>query len=189
MIWTIDPAHALVEFAVKHMAIATVRGHFKSFTGTGTTNAAGMPTALRMEIETGSVSTNNDQRDGHLRSGDFFDAEKFPTMTFTSTKVSGAPDAVAITGDLTIRGVTHPVTLTGEMSQVMTDPWGNKRTSLAVTGKLSREKWGLTWNQALEFGGLMVGDEVKLHIEAEAIGVPADAGAGDRASASVVSTA
>jgi polyisoprenoid-binding protein YceI len=189
MIWTIDSAHALVEFSVKHMAISTVRGHFKSFSGSGETNEAGMPTSLRMEIETGSVFTNNDQRDAHLRSGDFFDAETFPKMTFTSRKVSGAPDDLRIEGDLTIRGETHPVTLKGEMSQVVKDPWGNQRTSLAVTGKLSREKWGLTWNQALEFGGLMVSDEVKLSIEAEAIEVPADAGATVEDSAGVATNA
>lgn len=172
MIWSIDPAHALVEFSVKHMAISTVKGHFKSFTGTGETNDAGMPTFLRMDIDTSSIFTNNDQRDAHLRSADFFDSEKHPTMTFVSRKVTGAPDDVRIEGDLTIRGVTKPVTLKGEMSQVVTDPWGNQRTSLAVTGKLSREQWGLTWNQALEFGGFMVSDEVRLSIEAEAIAMP-----------------
>ncbi len=184
MIWTIDPAHALVEFSVKHMAIATVKGHFKSFTGTGETNDAGMPTYLRMDIDTSSIFTNNDQRDAHLRSADFFESEKHPTMTFVSRKVSGTPDDVRIEGDLTIRGITKPVTLKGEMSQVVTDPWGNQRRSLAVTGKLSREQWGLTWNQTLEFGGFMVSDEVKLSIEAEAVATAeeaqgAAAGAGD----------
>lgn len=189
MIWTIDPAHALVEFSVKHMAISTVRGHFKSFTGAGETDSAGVPTAMHMEIETGSVFTNNEQRDAHLRSGDFFDAEAHPTMTFASKSVSGTLDDLTVNGDLTIRGVTHPITLKGEMSQTVTDPWGNRRTSLAVTGKLSREKWGLTWNQALEFGGLMVSDEVKLHVEAEAIAVPAEVAAGVRDSAGVAVTA
>lgn len=189
MIWTIDPAHALVEFSVRHMAISTVRGHFKSFTGTGETNDAGIPTAMTMEIESGSLSTNNDQRDTHLRSGDFFDTNRFPKLSFRSTKVSGTPDDLRIEGDLTIRGATHPITLKGETSQVVTDPWGNKRTSLALTGKISREKWGLTWNQALEFGGLMVSDEVKLSIEAEAVAVPAEAGVEASAEAGAAATA
>lgn len=178
MFWTIDPTHAQVEFSVKHMAISTVKGRFTSFTGNGETGEAGRPTSLRMEIDAPSITTNNAQRDGHLQSPDFFDVAKFPTLTFVSTGVSGDLDDLSIKGNLTIRGVTHPVTLKGEMSQTVTDPWGNQRTSLAVSGKLSREKWGLTWNQALEFGGLMVSDEVKLSIEAEAIGVAADAAVG-----------
>lgn len=181
MFWSIDPTHAQVEFSVKHMAISTVRGRFTSFTGNGETDEAGRPTSLRMEIDAPSVTTNNAQRDAHLHSPDFFDVAKFPKLTFVSNSVSGDLDDLTIKGDLTIRGETHPVTLKGEMSQTVTDPWGNQRTSLAVTGKVSREQWGLTWNQALEFGGLMVSDEVKLHIEAEAIAVPAEAPAGSAA--------
>lgn len=177
MIWNIDPTHAVVEFAVKHMAIATVKGNFKSFSGTAEANEAGMPTSLKMDIDTASIYTNNEQRDGHLQSADFFDAANHPKMTFVSKKISGDRDDLKIEGDLTIRGSTHPITLKGELSQVVTDPWGNKRTSLAATGKLSREKWGLTWNQALEFGGLMVSDEVKLSVEVEAVAVPAEAAA------------
>jgi polyisoprenoid-binding protein YceI len=123
--WTIDPTHAQVEFAVKHMAISTVRGQFKSFTATGETNDAGMPTALTMEI-----------------------------------------DAV---GDLTIKGVTKSVTLTGEMASPIKDPWGNQRTSLSAAGKISRGDFGLTWNMALEAGGFLVSDEVKLSIDAQAV--------------------
>ena len=174
MQWTIDNTHALVEFSVKHMAISTVKGHFKSFTATGETNEAGAPTAVQMEIDAASVYTNNDQRDGHLRSDDFFGVEKYPTLTFNSTQITGTGDDLTIEGEITIKGVTKPLTLTGQLSRTVTDPWGNQRTSLAVTGKLSREAFGLTWNMALEFGGLMVSDEVKLHIEAEAVAmVPA----------------
>lgn len=127
--WTIDPTHAQVEFAVKHMAISTVRGQFKTFTATGETNDAGMPTALTMEIDAASISTNNEQRDGHLVSPDFFDAANFPKLTFTATKISGTADALTIVGDLTIKGVTKSVTLTGEMASPIKDPWGNQRTS------------------------------------------------------------
>ncbi|MDH5233564.1 MAG: YceI family protein [Gemmatimonadota bacterium] len=169
MLWTIDPTHAAVEFSVKHMGISTVKGAFNSFTATGETNDAGVPTSLSMEIDADSISTNNADRDTHLRSGDFFDVAEYPKLTFVSTKVSGVRGELTITGDLTIRGVTRPVTLTGELSETVTDPWGNTRTSLAVSGKISRKEWGLTWNQALEFGGFMVSDEVKLHVEAEAV--------------------
>jgi len=167
--WTIDPTHAQVEFAVKHMAISTVRGQFKTFTATGETNDAGMPTALTMEIDAASISTNNEQRDGHLVSPDFFDAANFPKLTFTATKISGTADALTIVGDLTIKGVTKSVTLTGEMASPIKDPWGNQRTSLSVTGKISRGDFGLTWNMALEAGGFLVSDEVKLSIDAQAV--------------------
>ena len=169
MQWTIDNTHALVEFSVKHMAISTVKGHFKSFTATGETNEAGVPTVVQMEIDAASVFTNNDQRDGHLKSDDFFGVETYPTLSFTSTAITGTGDDLTIEGEITIKGVTRPLTLTGELSRTVTDPWGNQRTSLAVTGKLSREAFGLVWNMALEFGGFMVSDEVKLHIEAEAV--------------------
>lgn len=171
MQWTIDTTHANVDFSVKHMAISTVRGSFAVFNGSGETNEAGMPTSVQMEIDAASISTNNEQRDGHLKSGDFFDVEKFPKLAFKSTAITGTPDELTIAGELTIRGVTKPVTLKGELSQVVKDPWGNQRTSLVATGKISREQFGLTWNMALEFGGVMVSDEVKLHIEAEAVAV------------------
>ncbi len=169
MLWSVDPQHAAVEFSVKHMAISTVKGQFKSFTATGETNDAGVPTSLKMEIDAASITTNNEQRDAHLNSGDFFDVAAHPAITFVSTSIKGPADDLTITGDLTMRGVTKPVTLKGELSQTVTDPWGNKRTSIVASGKLSREAWGLTWNQALEFGGFMVSDDVKLHIEAEAV--------------------
>ncbi len=169
MTWTIDPSHSLVEFSVRHLAISTVRGRFTSFTAFGETDAAGVPLSLAMEIDAASLSTNNDQRDGHLRSADFFEVEKYPLLTFHSTSVTGTKDALTILGDLTIRGVTKPVTLTGAVATPVKDPWGNPRTSIEVSGSLSRSGFGLTWNQALELGGVVVSDEVKLHIEAEAI--------------------
>jgi polyisoprenoid-binding protein YceI len=167
--WTLDPTHAQVEFAVKHMAISTVRGHFKTFTATGETNDTGMPTALTMEIQAASISTNNEQRDGHLVSPDFFDAANFPTLTFAATQITGTPDALTIVGELTIKGVTKSVTLTGEMAAPIKDPWGNQRTSLSASGKISRGDFGLTWNMALEAGGFLVSDEVKLSIDAQAV--------------------
>lgn len=171
MQWNIDTTHANVDFSVKHMAISTVRGAFNVFNGTGETDAAGVPTRIQMEIDATSITTNNEQRDGHLKSPDFFDVANHPKLTFVSTRITGTRDDLTIVGDLTIRGVTKSVTLKGEMSQEVKDPWGNQRTSIVANGKLSREQFGLVWNMALEFGGVMVSDEVKLHIEAEAVAV------------------
>ena len=157
------------------MAIARVKGRFKSFTANGVTDDDGVPASLAMQIDAASLDTDNDQRDAHLRSGDFFDVGHFPKLTFESTGISGSGAALVIVGNLTIRGVTKPVTLQGELSQTVKDPWGNQRTSLNVTGKIFRAQWGLTWNQVLEFGGLVVSDEVKLHVEAEAVAVVGEA--------------
>lgn len=175
MKWNIDADHAAVGFAVKHMAISTVRGAFKSFTATGEMKKDGLPTSFQMTIDATSISTNNEKRDEHLNSPDFFNTAEFPTITFESTKIEGTRDDLTITGDLTMRGVTKPVTLKGDMSETITDPWGNSRASLAVKGKISRAAWGLTWNQALELGGLLVSDDVKLEIEAQAVAVKPDA--------------
>ncbi len=169
MLWQIDPSHSLVEFSVRHMAISTVKGRFTSFTAKGATNEDGIPTAMSMEIDAASITTNNEQRDGHLRSPDFFDVASHPTLTFKATKVTGTRDDLTIVGDLTIRGVTRPVTLRGGIVAPVKDPWGNPRTSLVVSGSIPRSEFGLTWNQALEFGGVLVSDEVKLHIEAQAV--------------------
>jgi polyisoprenoid-binding protein YceI len=171
MLWNIDPTHASLDFSVKHMAISTVRGSFQKFTATGATNDDGIPTSLSMEIDAASITTNQEQRDAHLRSPDFFDVANHEKLTFKSTKITGTRDDLTVLGDLTIRGTTKPVTLKGEIADVITDPWGNKRTSLAVRGKLVRSEFGLTWNQALELGGVLVSDEVKLELEAQAVAV------------------
>ena len=151
------------------MAISTVRGSFNVFSATGETNDAGFPIALSMEIDAASVNTNNEQRDGHLKSPDFFDVAASPKITFVATKITGAPSELVIVGDLTIRGVTKSVTLTGEISDETKDPWGLQRRSLEVTGKIKRSEFGLVWNQALEMGGVLVSDDVKLSISAQAI--------------------
>lgn len=168
MRWNLDSTHAEVEFAVKHLMISTVKGRFKTFTGTGETDPSGRLVSVEMTIEAASVDTNVSQRDEHLRSAEFFDSVAFPQLTFRSTTVSQSGTDVAITGDLTIRGTTHPVTLRGEFLGPTKDPWNNSRAALAVSGTISRKEWGLGWNMALEAGGVMVGDEVKLRIEVEA---------------------
>jgi polyisoprenoid-binding protein YceI len=170
MIWNIDPTHANIDFSVKHMAISTVRGAFNLFNATGETDeATGLPTSLSMEIDATSINTNNEQRDGHLKSPDFFDVANHPKISFVSTKISGTPSELTIVGDLTIRGVTKSVTLTGELSSAVKDPWGMQRCSLEVSGKIKRSEFGLTWNQALEMGGVLVSDDVKLTVSAQAV--------------------
>jgi len=171
MLWNLDTTHTQVGFSVKHMAISTVRGRFTKFSGAGETDASGTLVKATFAIETASIDTNQEQRDAHLRSADFFDAEQYPTLSFTATKIEQNGTDITITGDFTMRGVTKPVTLKGETAPTVKDPWGMTRTALSLEGKLNRKDWGLTWNQALEFGGVMVSEEVKLHLELEAVGV------------------
>ena len=175
MKWNLDTTHSAAEFAVKHLMISTVKGHFKTFTGTGETNADGSLKSAELTIDAASLNTNVDARDNHLRSADFFDVEKFPSITFRSTKIAQKGTDIAITGDLTMHGVTKPVMLKGELAESVTDPWGNPRTALAVTAKINRKDWGLQWNQALEAGGWAVGEEVKLNVEFEAVGAKTEA--------------
>lgn len=171
MRWNLDTTHAEVEFSAKHLMISTVKGRFKTFNGTGETNPDGTLKAVEMTIEAASLDTNVQQRDDHLRSADFFDVANHPTLTFTSTAVKQQGSDVTITGNLTIRGTTRPVTLTGEYSAPTKDPWGNPRAALEVSAKINRKDWGLVWNMALEAGGVVVSEEVKLHIAAEAVAV------------------
>ena len=175
MQWTLDTTHSAAEFAVRHLMISTVKGRFNTFAGDGETNADGTLKTAELTIDAASINTNVEGRDNHLRSADFLDVEKFPTITFRSTKIDQKGTDITLTGDLTMHGVTKPVTLTGELAQAVTDPWGNQRTALAVTAKINRRDWGLQWNQALEAGGWAVGEEVKLSVELEAVGVKAEA--------------
>jgi polyisoprenoid-binding protein YceI len=167
--WQIDPAHSSVEFAVRHLMISTVRGRFGSVSGTvkgldgGTT-----PPELDVSIDVSSIDTRQSQRDEHLRSADFFDAAKFPTITFRARRVDGdIGKSFRLVGDLTIRGVTREVALDVESQGRGADPWGGYRAGFSATGKLDRRDFGLTWNQLLEAGGFAVGDEIKLTVDAE----------------------
>lgn len=169
MQWTLDTTHTQVGFSVKHMAISTVRGRFTKFDGAGETDASGKLVQARFHIDAASIDTNQEQRDAHLRSADFFDTAQYPTVSFESTSFSQQGSAIAITGNLTMRGVTRSITLRGETAPAVKDPWGMTRTALTLEGKLNRKEWGLNWNQALELGGLMVSEEVKLAIELEAV--------------------
>lgn len=167
--WKIDPAHSQIEFRVKHMVITTVRGEFKEFDGEAVTNGDELEDArIHFTAQAASVSTHNEQRDTHLKSDDFFNAEKFPQLTFQSTSFEkDGSDEYTLKGDLTIRDKTHSVTLKVEHGGTITDSWGNTRAGFTVTGKVSRKDYDLRWNALLETGQAVVSDEVKLNITAE----------------------
>lgn len=169
MQWKLDTTHTQVGFSVKHMAISTVRGRFSKFDGAGETDAGGKLTSATFTIDAASIDTNQEQRDTHLRSADFFDVGNHPTLTFASTRITQHGTDITIEGNFTMHGVTKPVTLKGETAPTVKDPWGMQRTALTLEGKLNRKDWGLTWNQALELGGLMVSEDVKLSLELEAV--------------------
>lgn len=170
--YTIDPAHSSAHFKVRHMMITNVRGEFGKVAGTvrfdPRSPGASVVTA---EIDVNSINTREAQRDAHLKSGDFFDAEKYPAIRFQSKKVEPAgPGAYKVTGDLTIRGVSHEVVLAVDGPTPETkDPWGKMRSGAEATTKIRRKDFGLTWNQALETGGVLVGDEVEIGIDVELV--------------------
>ena len=168
--WNIDPAHSTAQFKVKHMMISNVKGEFTSLKGALELNEQNLEhSRVQAEIDAASISTREPQRDAHLKSADFFDVEKFPTLLFRSTKVSRkSGDELAVSGELTIHGVTRPVTFRVEgPSEAATDPWGNKRIGLSGTTKINRKDFGLTWNTALETGGILVGDEVSITLDVQ----------------------
>lgn len=165
--WILDPAHSQVQFSVKHLGISTVRGTFQQFSGS-IVEENGQASNVTVEIDVASLNTGNEQRDGHLRSPDFFDTENFPKATFTLTKFERSGDDVTATGDLTIRGITKPVTLKGDVGGPAKDPWGNQKVSATLETKIPRKEWGLVWNVALEAGGMLVSEDVKLSIDIQA---------------------
>lgn len=167
MQWVIDPAHSQIQFSVKHLGISTVRGTFGQFTG-AIEEENGQAKGVTVEIDVNSIDTGNEQRDGHLRSADFFDVENHPKASFALTKFERAGDEVTATGDLTIRGTTKPVTLKGEIGGPAKDPWGNQKVSATLETKIPRKEWGLVWNVALEAGGVLVSEDVKLSIDIQA---------------------
>jgi polyisoprenoid-binding protein YceI len=169
--YQIDPAHSSAQFSIRHMMISNVRGEFTKVSGTVTYDAANPANSKAdARIEISSINTREPQRDAHLKSADFFDAGKFPLLTFQSKEVSGHDGTWKLKGDLTIHGVTREVSLDVEGPTPETkDPYGNVRIGATATGKLNRKDFGLTWNGALEAGGVLVGDEVKLTIDIEAI--------------------
>jgi polyisoprenoid-binding protein YceI len=168
--WKIDPAHSSVEFSVKHLGIATVRGTFDEFEGTLDIGHDLESARAYGTVQSASVSTNEDQRDNHLRSEDFFHAEVHPELSFVSTAIRPVEEETfEIEGDLTMRGVTRPITLKAEVQGTESDPWGNERVGLEVTGQLNRGDWGMTFNQVLGSGNVLVSDRVKLSLDISAV--------------------
>jgi polyisoprenoid-binding protein YceI len=170
--WKLDPAHSAAHFSVRHLMISNVRGEFTKIGGSVLLNPAD-PTKSSVEvtIDAGSLSTREPQRDEHLRSADFFDVAKYPTLTFRSKRIEKlGEEFFKVTGDLTIHGVTKEVTFDIEgPTPSVKDPWGNVRAGITGTTKINRKDFGLVWNALTESGGVMVGDEVKINIEAELI--------------------
>ncbi len=168
--WAVDAAHSSIDFAVKHMMIATVKGTFHDFEATVDADIADLTTAdIAFTIKVASVDTRNVDRDNHLRSADFFDVENYATITFASTAIKKTDGGeYDVTGDLTIRGVTKPATFNVTFEGQGKDPWGNEKVGFSVVGKVNRSDYGLTWNAALETGGVLVGDQVKISLDIEA---------------------
>jgi polyisoprenoid-binding protein YceI len=167
--WNVDPKHSKVGFSVKHLGIANVRGEFQEFEGKLEVAEDGSVVASGT-VQTASVNTNEPDRDTHLRSADFFDAETNPQITFRSTEIKTVDDETfEITGDLNMHGITKPITLTAEVTGTEEDPWGNQRVGLEVTGTLKRGDWDMKFNQALGSGNVMVSDKVKLSLDISAV--------------------
>ena len=170
-IWNIDPAHTHIEFAVRHLMIATVKGRFTDINGTVKSHDTD-PAKGEVDIKIGvaSIDTREPQRDAHLRSADFFDVERFPEITYKSRRIEGVEgDRFKLVGDLTIHGVTREVTLDVTSEGRAKDPWGGERAGYAATTRIKRSDFGLTWNQLLETGGLAVSDEVKITLDVELV--------------------
>jgi polyisoprenoid-binding protein YceI len=168
-VWTIDPVHSAIEFSVKHMRIATVKGRFSDVTGQITIDHENVENS-RVEVEIGAVSidTRNEKRDAHLRSADFFDVEVFPTLTFKSSRIEQDGEDLVIAGDLTMHGVTRQVMLDAEFNGQAGNPTGHQIISYTAKTQLNRKDFGLNWNATLETGGVLVGEEVRINIEIEA---------------------
>lgn len=168
--YTIDAAHTSAEFVVRHLMITKVRGRFGSVSGSiDFANGTDVPTAVAATIDATSVDTREPQRDEHLKSPDFFDVEKFPTLEFASTSIEGAASDFTIHGNLTIHGVTRPVALKAEFEGRNPDPWGGQRIGYSATATINRKDFGLNWNAALETGGVVVGDEVKIELNVQGV--------------------
>jgi polyisoprenoid-binding protein YceI len=170
--WKLDPSHTLVEFSAKHLMITTVKGRFTDVEGTIYTDERNPEkSSVEATLNAATIDTRTEQRDQHLRSADFLHVEKFPQIKFRSTRIEGEKEHFKLTGDLTIRDVTRPVTLDVSYEGRTKDPWGGERVGFSASGKIDRRDFGLLWNQALETGGLVVGNDVKISIDVEAVKV------------------
>ena len=166
--WQIDPAHTSVEFIGRHLMITKVRGSFPDVSGSITISEDPLESGVNVVIETGTVSTGAPDRDTHLVSPDFFDVESHPQLTFVSTAIRANGDAWILDGDLTIKGVTKPVSMDFEFIGLVDDPWGNSKAAFSASTEIMREDWGLSWNVALEAGGVLVSKKITIEIEVQA---------------------
>ncbi|GAB4209123.1 MAG: YceI family protein [Roseiflexaceae bacterium] len=174
MAWQIDNSHSQIEFTVRHMMVSKTRGRFEQFTGTIEGSEDNVAAAkVDVTIDVNSINTRDERRDGHLKAADFFDAENHPTITFKSTRVDVVNDRYAtLVGDLTIRGVTREVALAVEFAGKAKSPWGTTSAGFSASTTINRKDFGLVWNQTLETGGLLVGEDISIEIELELIEVP-----------------
>ena len=170
--WKLDPTHTAVEFSAKHLMITTVKGRITDIEGSIYTDERDPKnSSVEVTLKATSLDTRTDQRDQHLRSADFLNVEKYPEIKFRSTKIEGDRQEFKLTGDLTIRDVTRPITLDVTFEGRTKDPWGGERVGFSASGKIDRRDFGLTWNQLLETGGVTVGNEIKIGLEVEAVRV------------------
>lgn len=169
--WKIDPAHSEIQFKVKHLMITTVTGYFKQFDLNVETETEDFTTAKKIEFtaDINSINTNNEQRDTHLKSADFFNAEEHEQLHFVGNRYEAKGDEAKLHGDLTIRGVTKPLTVNVEFGGIVVDPYGQTKAGFTVNGKISRKEFGLTWNAVTEAGSVVVSDEIKLHAEVQLV--------------------
>ncbi len=167
--WDLDQAHTVLGFSARHAMIAKVRGSFTDFSGSFTIDGANLANSTaEVTIQTASIDTANADRDGHLKSADFLDVEKFPTITFASTGIAVSGNDVTVNGNLTIHGVTKPVTVNLEFAGISVDPWGQTKIGFEGSTKVNRKEFGLVWNVALEAGGVLVGEDITLNFDIEA---------------------
>jgi polyisoprenoid-binding protein YceI len=168
--WNIDTAHSGVHFSVRHMVIAKVRGSFTKWSGTIVLDDADFArSSLEAKIDASSIDTAEEKRDGHLKSPDFFDVAKFPEITFKSKRIEGTPEKFKVVGDLSLHGVTKEVVLEAERNGTGKDPWGNERQGFSAHTSIHRGDFGLKWNQALETGGVLVGEKIDIELEVSAV--------------------
>jgi len=171
--WTIDPSHSEVGFSVRHLMVSKVKGNFETFEGTITIAEDPLQSSVTAEVDLSSINTRDEQRDGHLRSADFFEVETHPKLTFTSTSVEPKGDDYVVTGDLSIKGTTKSVVLDLEFNGVHPDPWGGTRAGFSAETEISRKEFGVDFEIPMDGGGVVVGDKIKVLLEVEAVLQPA----------------
>jgi len=167
--WKIDPIHSRIGFSVRHLMISKVKGSFKTFSGTVTVPENPLEASLQVTIDPASIDTGDENRDAHVRNADFFDVEKYPNAEYVSTSVRPAGDDYVVEGQLTLHGVTRPVELELEFNGVVPDPWGNTRAGFTATTEVNRRDFGIDFSAAMETGGVMVGDKIRLNIDVELV--------------------